>query len=117
MREIKFKVYLNGHVQDIELKDIKDGYQLMQYTGMKDVNGKEIYEGYIVTHRYVGESYETFIVKFGEYDNNMTYEDYVQGVGFYLEDINNGDIEIFCNHKVIGNIYENPELLGDKESI
>jgi uncharacterized phage protein (TIGR01671 family) len=90
--------------------------EVMQYTGIKDDDGTEICEGDIIRHYHknrISESYETFIVKFGEYNNNMTYEDYVEGVGFYLYDIITGDVEIFCNHKVIGNIYENPELLGE----
>ena len=62
---------------------------LMQYTGLKDKNGVEIYEGDIVKYEY-GQIFE---IKW----------DY--GLLSHLENI---------WFKIIGNIYENPELLGDK---
>ena len=61
MREIKFRaVYSNGIIPVGKLEFFTDGsihinellphhhYALMQYTGLKDKNGKEIYEGDIV---------------------------------------------------------------------
>ena len=83
----------------------------MQYTGLLDKNGKEIYEGDLV--RWRGNK-DVKVVKFGSYDNGGTYEDNVSGdAGFYLENIkDNTDISVnFEGEEVIGNIYENPELL------
>ena len=69
-----------------------DRHILMQYTGLKDKNGKEIYEGDILdaTWGYRGEvEMDTFLMA-------------------TLECTISDDVE------VIGNIYENPELLEEK---
>lgn len=73
-----------------------DEIQLIQYTGLKDENNKEIYEGDIVT-RYIGS---------GKYSN---YQVSFKDGGFF---IGYGQIRDFnTDSKVIGNIFENPELL------
>jgi uncharacterized phage protein (TIGR01671 family) len=75
---------------------------LMQYTGLHDKNGKEIYEGDILSfYDYKG------IVRFGLHDD-MVYN------GWYVEtptaqcELN----ESFQFAEIIGNIYENPELIS-----
>ena len=82
-----------------------------QYTGLKDQNNKEIYEGDIVNAKLVGEFkgpivYDrgSFKIDSGRDINNRPY--------IYLED--------WCqtNHRtveIIGNTHENPELLEVKE--
>jgi len=70
---------------------------LMQYTGIKDKNGKEIYEGDIVKTQYIG-SEGTKEIKY-----NIKYN--FSGFGF---------IENLDTSEIIGNIYENPELLKDR---
>lgn len=66
---------------------------LMQYTGLKDKNGKEIYEGDIV------------VMKADSLNEEQTIEVKWRKEGFY--EYFNG----FADCEVIGNIYENPELL------
>lgn len=85
---------------------------LMQCTGLKDKNGKLIYEGDIVKYMYYNpERYTKWIVVF----NQNTLEFGLKGCGHdgYLRltsySIINNKVE------VVGNIYENPELLKENE--
>jgi uncharacterized phage protein (TIGR01671 family) len=70
--------------------------ELMQYTGLKDKNGKEIYEGDIVRWFFMEERVSPI-----EY-----HKWFFQPKGW-------GNIDL-SETEVIGNIYENPELLEAK---
>lgn len=75
-----------------------------QYTGLHDKNGKEIYEGDIVKIKYRDEDIGKVI-----YEHN----------GFSIDvtnmNKNYGRVSFVNNFiEVIGNIYDNPELLGGK---
>lgn len=84
-----------------------DWVVLMQYTGLKDKNGVEIYEGDVVrfTMKLVPRSkkvtaYVTWNVKSAHYQLNFTetsFTGFADKVPFDVE--------------VIGNIYESPELM------
>lgn len=71
--------------------------ELMQSTGLKDKNGKEIYEGDIL--RIFDKNYEVKII---QTESRMF-------VNYGYPDKHNGPAPDWV--EVIGNIYENPELL------
>lgn len=79
--------------------DYIDDVVLMQYTGVKNKSGREIYEGDIYHH---GDINIKYIVEWvdagfkGRQNGNRSYA----GLGYWQDQI-----------EVIGNIYENPELL------
>lgn len=79
-----------------------DDVVLMQYTGLKDKNGKEIYEGDIVVFYDVNK----YVVKYDE-DNTE----------FNCGDSYDKPIVRQCEEglEVIGNIYENPNLLKEEK--
>ena len=115
MREIKFRAWFKdwdddfkshmwyqGDVSEVnrtmprdEMLSItlEEGEYLMQYTGLKDKNGKEIYEGDIITS-YMFHNNEPYIVElediFWQIGEGLIAEEYVE---------------------ILGNIHENPELL------
>ncbi len=83
-------------------------YELMQFTGLLDKNGKEIWEGDIVS--YPNPSCKGDI-KLGSYSFS-DYDVQENGTGFYI-DRSDSHVEGLTDTdciEVIGNIYENPEL-------
>ena len=132
MREIKFRAWLKEEkkmvnvetidftdksIQYLEKNEFINAYlsrrmifgdvELMQYTGLKDKNDKEIYEGDILFFR----------------DENMKYVAVWQDTAFIIKSIEIrkysekmcwlDDTEICC--EIVGNIYENKKLLEENE--
>ncbi|MDO6353984.1 YopX family protein [Caloramator sp. CAR-1] len=94
---------------------------LMQYTGLKDDNGTEIYEGDIVEIHDTSETKNPYISQvYITYDgvlvdphpvHKILGHDYSRRLSWFC-DYGVG-YEYFVKCKVIGNIYENPELLEE----
>jgi len=92
---------------------------LMQYTGLKDKNGNEIYEGDILEiPEYYDGDYKTKAHKaVVEYDNSG-FDLFYGGEGLYNGHSGYDNLDTMVGNEpivVIGNIYENPELLEEKE--
>lgn len=127
MREIKFRVWKTEFTRvgehnigemaydvvlanpvwnnaDIRVNDIlAKTHNLMQYTGLKDKNGKEIYEGDILkSESDFVLSVEYFSGRFNVVGFDRKLSD-IHDLHYYIERLS------LC--EVIGNIYENPELL------
>ena len=93
-----------------EIDGTNEKFILMQFTGLKDKNGKEIYEGDIVqTKNKFDKVVQEREITFGELvDYNEGYKIKV-GIGFNIHNKDKGCFEY--TEEVIGNIYENPNLL------
>jgi uncharacterized phage protein (TIGR01671 family) len=82
---------------------------LMQFTGLRDKNGKEIYEGDVVRFIDVGVIGSQHYKNEGEPKGVVRWSDFG---AFYLDDGDEGPfMHSMTEFEVIGNVYENPELL------
>jgi hypothetical protein len=114
MMLIKNMWFQDGSVEELELNDAvmndyitacPDEIELMQTTGLKDKNGKEIFEGDILTSQnYPVKGVVEFRTDLG------LWVHYLKGYN-YFEYLGN----VAGSKEIIGNIYENPDLLEDNK--
>lgn len=132
MREIKFRAWDNKtkimHIIEnhgikwISLEEVDSARQgnfysfisgwihgiLMQYTGLKDKNGKEIYEGDVLN---TPDTYDVLVLY--SVENGKWYGEYLNKDNRILEPCDINDSVKFTS-TVIGNIYENSELMEER---
>ena len=135
-REIKFRAWdkeakamesFDELVETIDFADVFKGYytnlEVMQYTGLKDKNGTEVHEGDIDQAENGDKSVIVFLLKAGtycvmpmdiylnnDYQNESFFPDFIYGFGYDLF-FDNCTPDKYLN--IIGNVYENPELLKE----
>jgi uncharacterized phage protein (TIGR01671 family) len=134
-REIKFRAWVYHYILDkYQMRDFEsiknfcgafffepekytpNPHVLMQFTGLTDKNRKEIYEGDIICN----DKYRTWewrgVVKFShgvfgaEWFSNIKSQSMVGSFG-QKHNLRTLDDDILESQVIIGNIYENPELL------
>ena len=111
MRTIRFRIfnkkiksYIDIHSSAImidELNNLNDNLIVEQFTGLHDKNGKEIYEGDVLEDTLGRKK----LVEY--YKDGFWLNASLEGAEWSLRRENSSS-------KVIGNIYENPELLENK---
>lgn len=119
MREIKFRAWdriLKKMTYEVSMKLREDEYinildmfailnqryDFMQYTGLKDKNGKEIYEGDIILF-----DENKAVVFYGNGKFRVKYKMCAGGLRYQ----NLSDVLYYNTTQVIGNFYENKELI------
>lgn len=133
MREIKFRAWDKKNKQMLnpasDIGNLMFAYgenydhitkydaEIMQYTGLKDKNGKEIYEGDVVFTKWS----KPFV---GRDDGTNREVFWADDKGAWALTNYNGKRNDLCSYlkthahpdsvEIIGNIYENPELLENK---
>lgn len=118
MREIKFRAWDGEGMSEFDLDGGKyfheKNYPIMQYTGLKDSTGKDVYEEDIITVK-------SFDRKIGKVFINVKVYFYNGAFGYFYPHLNDFISFSECELKnksiteeVIGNFYQNPKLLENE---
>ena len=119
MREIKFRQWRTKANKMIFFDLINNSFivddfekcPIMQFTGLKDKNGKDIYEGDKLGYRDEARELRPGVVRWCDYQWVI--------IAICGDDEGNQDLEMHPDYsddwEVIGNIYENPELIEESK--
>jgi uncharacterized phage protein (TIGR01671 family) len=133
-RQLKFRSFDDGKMLTMPLNTnfgisrffgmLRDDAIVMQFTGLKDANDKEVYEGDILREAPKNDweetNYSCFEVFFHDGDANSDYNigftmnrmhNHGSVCGGYIPSFKPKSLKKMC---VIGNIYENSELLSER---
>lgn len=126
-REIKFRAWEKKQkfMMAVENVDFEGGIvnkygvwrffeelEMMQYTGVKDKNGKEIYEGDVVKSENHYKAPCEIKVGFIAYDKELARYSLKSNDSWFASSISESDDRVSkIKYEIIGNIHENPELL------
>lgn len=133
MREIKFRAWdttrskmfpdIHKRIDFCEILHMPEPFTVMQYVGLKDKNGKEIYDGDIVKRMYpkyiysVTDEGDAADMKWVEDISFIVYTNH----GFWVSKEHFGwegeGLWDWDSIEVIGNIYENPGLVAKSDAV
>jgi len=104
-----FIIDLNGRFHNLQNGSGGDDYVIQQYTGLTDINDKEIYEGDILKNHYdVGNNIIGQVLYEADHGGYI-FQWKRKGRG---QDYKNLNCDVAFESVIVGNIFENPELLN-----
>lgn len=135
-REIKFRAWDDGkmvyfkdishlYLEDYEVLrlakffcNIRNDSMIMQFTGLKDKNGKDIYEGDVMNYKRTGDNWaetpsfdKDYQITVGFKEGSFACEETDRPLHDYIRNVSYNPNN-WTKWEVIGNIYENHELIN-----